>query len=550
MGARPSRSCTVCLAALALLGRAAAAETLDPLPVLAEVGPWPVLSQLIGFDRRLWFANSVKGRNHNSADLYSYDPRTGALRYEKHLFSQDVGRPLALDGRLYWPYEDSRFSLGWGAFQVTDGVRWQSGTIPTARIFHTHALVQAGGRLVAATSAWRAGFQVSTDGGGTWRQVYDHPTPERQVSRMVTVEALGPRVFGVLLHRDKRRLLLLDGERVAEVPGWPKDRPVLGLAPFRGGLYGAVQEADGVAIWRSDGVTSARLAPPRAGWRVRNLAAGAGRLWAVSADGDGGVLWSSPDGARWTAQRRLDGGTPWEVAVYGGDVYVAGAGADGRGRLWGPAPPAPVEPGPAARAPLPVGPRPAHGPVDGAAIDGALLDPASYRDRRILRDLVYDAALRPGGAAVLGTRLGRALPERTLSLIGGRVQVPAADLGRWILLWGLAKAGARQGAGRVPPALIAEPWTQPENSSQKYFAAPPAAIWAAAAANQNDRATLEALIGRLNRPDDPLWLRGDAIGALTTLTGRTFAYDQAAWQAWWTQAAPHWPRQPTDNPNP
>jgi hypothetical protein len=116
--------------------------------------------------------------------------------------------------------------------------------------------------------------------------------------------------------------------------------------------------------------------------------------------------------------------------------------------------------------------------------------------------------------------------------------MPAADLGRWILLWGLAKGGTNQGLGRVPPALIAEPWTQPDNASQKYFAAPPAAIWAAAATNQNDRATIEALIGRLNRPDDPLWLRGDAIGALMALTGQKFAYDQAAWQVWWTQTAP------------
>jgi hypothetical protein len=539
------RSLAVCLAALvlalALLGRAAGAQTLDPLPVLAEVGPWPVLSHLIGFDQRLWFANSVKGRNHNSADLYSYDPKTGALSYEKHLFSQDAGRPLALDGRLYWPYEDSRFSLGWGEFEVTDGVRWQVGVIPTARIFHTHALVEAGGRLVAVTSAWRAGFQVSEYGGATWRQVYDHPTPERQVSRIVTVEPLGPRVFGVLLHRDKRRLLMLDGDQVSEVPDWPKDRPVLGLAPFQRWLYGAVQEADGVGIWRSDGVTSARLAPPRSGWQVRDLAAGAGRLWAVSAAADGGVLWSSPDGVRWTSERNLAGGTPWEIAVYGGQVYVAGAGADGRGRLWGPAPPAPVEAPVARRAPLPSLPGPANDPVDGASLDGALLDPASYENRRILRDLVYDTAMKPGGAAVLAARLGWALPEETQSLIGGRVQMPAADLGRWILLWGLAKAGANQGLGRMPPALIAEPWTQPDNSSQKYFAASPGAIWAAAAAHQNDRATIAALIGRLDRPGDPQWLRGDAIGALAALTGQKFAYDQAAWQAWWTQTASQWP---------
>lgn len=63
------------------------------LQVLAEVEPWPVVSRLIGFDGRLWFANSVKGRNHNSADLFSYDPDEGDVRYERHLFSQDAAVP-------------------------------------------------------------------------------------------------------------------------------------------------------------------------------------------------------------------------------------------------------------------------------------------------------------------------------------------------------------------------------------------------------------------------------------------------------------------------
>ena len=40
-------------------------------------------SRLIGFDGRLWLANSVKGANHNSADIYSYDPLNGGLRYER-----------------------------------------------------------------------------------------------------------------------------------------------------------------------------------------------------------------------------------------------------------------------------------------------------------------------------------------------------------------------------------------------------------------------------------------------------------------------------------
>ena len=36
----------------------------------------------------------MKFRNHNSADLYSYDPVSGDTRYERHLFSQTWEIPL------------------------------------------------------------------------------------------------------------------------------------------------------------------------------------------------------------------------------------------------------------------------------------------------------------------------------------------------------------------------------------------------------------------------------------------------------------------------
>ena len=160
------------------------------LPVLARVGPWPEASRLILYDGRLWFANSVKGRNHNSADLYSLDPMTGGVpRYERHLFSQDVGKPAVHRGLLYWPLEDGRLSLGWGHYAVTDGRAWQSGTLTGASIFHVHAMSDFQDGLLAATSAWRAGLQRSGDGGATWRVLYDHPTPDRRVSRIVTLAA-------------------------------------------------------------------------------------------------------------------------------------------------------------------------------------------------------------------------------------------------------------------------------------------------------------------------------------------------------------------------
>jgi hypothetical protein len=519
------------LSIAAALAFPAEAPAQQALAVLARVGPWPVLSKPVGFRGRLWFVNSVKGRNHNSADVYSYHPSTGEVRYERHLFSQDAGDPVVAGGRLYWPFEDPRASLGWGHFMVTDGARWRLGSIPTARIFHVHAMAAAGDRLVAATSAWRAGLQVSDDRGISWREVYDHPTPARRVSRIVELAAVGPEVFGYLLDRHRRRLLRFDGAATNELPGWPKDRAILGLASGSGALNGLVREPDGVALWRSDGRTSERLAPPDAGWAVRDIAAGA-------SGGSGGTLWHSPDGEHWRRHRRLDGGQPNEVAVYAGEVYVTGAGDDGRGILWGPAAPAMSESAAPANA---LARRPAA-PFDRAAaaarLDRALSDPVSYqRHRGVLRELVYELAMRGPPEGFFAERLTQPMPELTLSLIGGQVQVPARMLGRWILLWGMTIAGR----GHVPPGLIAEPWEAAPNDAEKYFHTAPAAIWTAGAIGQRDRATVAALIDRLDRSEDPLWLRGDVVGALTALTDQRFGYDAKAWEAWWNQVSPGWP---------
>jgi hypothetical protein len=103
---------------VALLAHGALAAGPKSAQIVARIGPWPVVSNLIAFRGRIWFVNSVTGRNHNSADIYSYAPSNGALRYERHLFSQDAGRPTAGDGWLYWPFEDDRFSLGWGMFSA------------------------------------------------------------------------------------------------------------------------------------------------------------------------------------------------------------------------------------------------------------------------------------------------------------------------------------------------------------------------------------------------------------------------------------------------
>ncbi|MEL7315165.1 MAG: hypothetical protein AAFN08_09460 [Cyanobacteria bacterium J06559_3] len=82
--------------------------TVDPailagqeLVPLATPGPWWDVMQLVGYGDRLWFTNSAAGTNHNSADIYSYDPATQTTRYEQHLFSQDAGEPVVAGGLLY-----------------------------------------------------------------------------------------------------------------------------------------------------------------------------------------------------------------------------------------------------------------------------------------------------------------------------------------------------------------------------------------------------------------------------------------------------------------
>jgi hypothetical protein len=534
-----TRPASLAASIVILLCAIAPARSQEALPRLAEVGPWPAVSGLVGYGGRLWLVNGVKGRNHNSADLYSYDPASGRLRYERHLFSQDAGAPLVFGALLYWPFEDPRASLGWGQFLVTDGTGWRLGTIPTAEIFHVHDLAAVGGRLVAATSAWRAGLQVSDDGGLTWREIYDHPTPEKRVSRITELIEVNGRVLAYLTQRSGQRVLVLDGDSVEELAGWPKDRPLRAWALLDGWVYGLVEEAGGTAVWRSDGARVEPVAPARAGWRPRALAAGDGALWAVGVEGDGGLLWRSTDGRDWEAVGRIAGARPGAVQVHEGVVYVGGTDAEGRGALWGRSLGEPMPSRPSTNASSLEGffggGRPAPEPWRPvvARLDQALADPASYAHHgERLRDLAFELAMARPPAEVWRDRMMRKVPDIELSLIGGKTTARGEDLAQWILLWGLSLAGE----GEVPAAWLAEPWTGEPNPSEKYFAPAPAAIWTAAVIGQNDAATIGALVDRLDRPGDPPWLTGDVVGALTALTGERFGYDAAGWRAWWAEA--------------
>ncbi len=531
---RVSRACA--LAALGLLWLIPVAHGQEVLPRLAEVGPWPVVSRLIGYEGRLWFANSVKGRNHNSADVYSFDPVRGDLRYERHLFSQDAGRPLVADGLLSWPFEDGRTSLGWGDFMVTDGDRWRLGAVPSAEIFHVHAMAQVGDRLVAATSAWRAGLQASQDAGRSWQALYDHPMPERRVSRITELIEVNGRVLAYLSSRDRRRVLVLDGDSVGELAGWPKDARLRGWARQGDWVYGLVEAGDGTAVWRSDGVAVEQVAPALSGWRPRALAAGASALWAITAEGEGGMVWRSGDGRTWERYRAILGGRPHDIALHAGWLSVGGAGTDGQGALWGMLVGSPVTSEDLGYSENPWGGWILYPPVSESMLrrlDLALADPESYRDYgEALRDLVFDLAQAKPVSEIWALFLNRTWPAASQSHFSDGSAITAETLGRWILLWGMSVAGT----GVVPVDWLSEAWTLPANRSEKYYGTAPAAIWTAGEIGQNDAATVGALIARLDRIDDPLWLTGDVVGALTALTGQRFAYDRAAWRNWWRTA--------------
>ncbi len=509
---------------IASAGPARADERLVPL---VDGLPWSGVSGLIGYDGRLWFVNSVKFVNHNSADVYSFDPSTRTLRYERHLFSQDAGDPAVSGGLLYWPFEDSRWSPGRGEFMVTNGRDWRWGLLSEGRAFHVHAMARLGGAVYAALSAWKARLQRSLDGGSTWRAVYTYPAPPRTVSRIVALTEFQGTLFGgVTARHDPRspKLMRWRGKRFEPVAGWPDGTSVPVLTAFRGWLYGDNVNQVGGAVWRTDGRRSERISALD-GHNVRALAAGPGAIWAVTVDAAGGGLWRSADGLDWKNVQRFRGPRPLDVEVFAGQVYVGARGPDG-GMLLGPAVPAAAK-GRNAPVPLPRGRALPSEPLDRSLerLDSVLADPSRYG---ALRSAVLPLALRddPAAGRALAERIAGALPDGQASMFGGRVSVSAAEMARWYLMWAMAHVGH----GRVDPASIAEPWAQAPNRAEKYLQAPPGAAWAAARLGQSDRPTLDALLARLDRAGDPDWLAGDMIGALTVLTGRRFGYDAAAWR--------------------
>lgn len=543
---RAARNLSLAGAILLALGLEVSAQTIptnvSELPVLTRTGPWPVISQMAIFRDRLWFTNSVKGVDHNSAEIYSFDPATQDTEYERHLWSQDAGNPFVAGGLLYWPSEDPRLSPGWGDFQVTNGRDWATGQITTARMFHVFAMAELKGELIAATSAWRAGLQASSDQGKTWREAYDHPTPDQRVSRIVDLVEIGGFLVGHLRGPEGRKLIRFDGTTVSDLPGWPQNLAMSEVVRHGNYIYGLVQDDAGASLWRSDGNSSEAVSGVIQGWRPFDLASDGESLWAISDSSNGGRLWRSDNATDWSLAGDLPDGEPYDVVASMGAVYVSGAGVDGQGILWGLIrESASLDKNDITELPD-LRPRPTTPVTDwtihAKALDQILSAPESYiAPERPIRELAYNAATSSPPPNFFNRRLETSRPQGRINPFRDVVVDPLGDIGASTLLWAMAISGQ----GKVPTALIAAPWTKAENGAAKYFDPQPTAMWAAAELGQRDRETISALMSRLSRPDDPLWLKGDAIGALTVLTGRNFGFDLEAWQSWWLNTATSWP---------
>ncbi len=504
-----------------------------------EVGPWPVVSRLIGYGDRIWFANSVKGVNHNSADLHSVPLEGGDPRYEGHLFSQDAGDPVVHRGLLYWPLEDARVEPGIGAFDVTDGERWDHGLIPTELAFHVHAMAVSGDGLYAAPSAWKGSIARSEDGGATWRTVYLHPTPDRRVSRITSLVALGDRLYGALNAPEGRRLIRVDDSSGDPVAGWPTAGRSHGLTAHAGALYGIVTTRGTAGIWRSDGDRSERVWTPSEGVVPQALGSDGTQLWMAVDEAGTVVLQTSPDGQSWSRQAVLEGGSARDLVAYRGVIAVGGRGANDRGVLWVFRPSSIVE---ATDDP------PSWPDLDGSTadnvdwaaeaerLDALLADPKSYEGYgQALEEAIF--ALPQDGVPpdFYPNRLQAAMPSDPLQMFGDIVLDQMAVMARWRLYWGMGRARS----GNVDPADILQPWDYTPNRPFKFFSTPEIAIWAAGRLGQRDRPVLDALIQRLEDEATPLWLKGDAVGTLFSITGERLGYDADAWRGWLERTLPN-----------
>lgn len=495
-----------------------------PLVELVRPGPWAGISGLQFYGNRLYLVNSEIFVDHNAADIYSYHPGERSLRFEHRLFSQDAGAPAIIDGFLYWPYEDARFSTTLGEFAMTDGRTWQWRVAPDLRGYHVHAMLAHQNLLYALVSGWRGRVYRSQDRGERWELFYEYPSPEGQVSRITALLAHGDTLYYALTAwaEESVKLLRQDGHTIRPVSGWPVGRSLKTLRLFRDRVYGVNVTDDGSRVWRTDGHSPAQPITALDGYAVQALVATEQALWAVSGGGEGGILWRSTDGISWERLQTFPA-MAVDVHVVGEQVFVGTYHANG-GALWGPR--SPSSSMPLSTPPLltPPPPRLLAAPTLTralSALDAALQDVPNPEYRTNLLTALLPLALSrdPAAGQALAQRLSQNFPTSPVALFGGNVLIPASRLAQWYLFYAIAI----NGYGTVPPPYLTIPWNAPANPPEKYLEPAVAAAWAVLQLRQDDPMTLAALRAALHG-SIPGWAQGDFLVALHALAGQPFQY--------------------------
>jgi len=525
----------ISLIALIVCSNAAASEP----ERVASVGPWPGASQLITYRDRIWFVNSSPFRDTNAADIYSHDPQTGTTRFERSLFSQDVGEPVVYDGLLHWPYEDPRRSAGTGEYAVTNGEDWRWQVMDNGHAMHLHALSTCADQLVGVTGSWTGQFLQKNPQTGIWDLRYDYPAGAAAFSRLVSVKEYKSSCYVAgSANRDPQvRLMRVDGNTTSPVPGWPASDRVAGLTVHAGALYGwSDSGADRKLLtWDGDKVTSIKT---DSNHRVRDLHSNGNTLFMISSNQQQGTLWSLKNNS-FNEVAKLPF-VPISLTGHANKIYIGSYRKNGTG-LWSVDVPDALRSEPVKRnepTPLPlVSPTQIPDLTDAEleaefqSIKGMITNPNASSDVvKLLRATLGRPAnvAHPGFGDVLTRLLKVPLPDTTVTMFTGRELV-------WqeVVHWYLLHALSINGHGSIDTALLERPWTRPENRSQKYFDTTVAAIVATGWLGQNNLRTLRALINRLDKPGDPAWLQSDLTGALAAITGQPFGNDSEKWKRWW-----------------
>ena len=511
---------------------------------VAEFEQWPGVSQMISYRDRIWLVNSEPFTDTNSADVYSYSIDDDSLRYERSLFTQDVGAPVIYNGLLHWPFEDPRRSAGSGEYAVTDGVHWQWRTMQSGSVMHVHAMNVCDGDLVAATGSWTGQLHRLGD-NNEWQVEYDYPAAENRFSRIVSVAQLGDDCLlgAAAKGKDEAKLLSLQGDEPEPAGGWPSSERVDYLTRHQQALY-AFSDAKGARqLIRYDGEQSRVILLPD-NHRPRAMHSDGDNLWLVAHnrnDNDKtGSLWQYTDNHEFKLVQYFEE-VPISLASLNGAIAIGTYAKSGAALLLykqvasvsakssselSQDPLLPVE-------------------AESAELDSELVD-SLYKD---LLDIISDPENTASYARILRRNLGRhpelKTPEfgaalmRVLSVpIEGEPttmftgqSISRQDLIHWFLITTLAI----NGHGRIEPVWINSGPDLIVPDSKKVFDPSIASIVASGWLQQDDKPLLKELFIRLNNTSDPLWVKSDIIGALTAITEQRFGYDVSAWNLWWSR---------------